>query len=61
MLILLAGDAAQDRNWQTAYNIASQIDDVLPAGTSVADQPHRHPRQLHDPGLARRQQSRSTG
>ena len=32
MLILLAGEAAQDRNWQTAYNIASQIDDALPAG-----------------------------
>ncbi|MEA3058821.1 MAG: soluble lytic murein transglycosylase [Sphingomonadales bacterium] len=39
MLILLAGDAAGDRNWQTAFNIASQIDDVLPAGASVADQP----------------------
>ena len=39
MLILLAGDAAQDRNWQTAYNIARQVDDVLPAGTDVADQP----------------------
>ena len=34
-----AGDAAGDRNWQTAFNIASQIDDVLPAGASVADQP----------------------
>ena len=39
MLILLAGDAAQDRNWQLAYNIASQIDDLLPAGAAVADQP----------------------
>ena len=39
MLILLAGDAAGDRNWQTAYNIASQIDDVLPAGAAVSDQP----------------------
>ena len=38
MLILLAGDAAQDRNWQTAYSIASQADDVLPAGANVADQ-----------------------
>jgi soluble lytic murein transglycosylase len=38
MLILLAGDAAADRNWQTAYNIASQIDDILPSG-AVADQP----------------------
>jgi soluble lytic murein transglycosylase len=39
MLILLAGDATQDRNWQTAYNIARQIDDVLPAGADLADQP----------------------
>jgi soluble lytic murein transglycosylase len=39
MLIQLAGDSVEARNWQTAYNIASQIDDVLPAGTSVADQP----------------------
>jgi soluble lytic murein transglycosylase len=40
MLILLAGDAAQDRNWRTAYNIASQVDDALPAGSDVADQPY---------------------
>jgi len=39
MLIQLAGDAVEARNWQVAYNIASQIDDVLPAGTAVADQP----------------------
>jgi len=39
MLILLAGDATQDRNWRTAYNIASQIDDALPAGTDVSSQP----------------------
>jgi soluble lytic murein transglycosylase len=39
LLIQLAGDAAGDRNWQTAYNIASQIDDVLPADASIADQP----------------------
>ena len=39
MLILLANDAAQDRHWQTAYNIARQIDDVLPAGADVTDQP----------------------
>ena len=38
MQLLVAGDAAQDRAWQTAYNIASQIDDVLPAGALVADQ-----------------------
>lgn len=39
MMVQLANDAAQDRQWQTAFNIASQIDDVLPAGQSVADQP----------------------
>jgi soluble lytic murein transglycosylase len=39
MLILIAGDAVDDRNWQTAYNVASQIDDVLPAGTNLAEQP----------------------
>jgi soluble lytic murein transglycosylase len=39
MLIQLAGDASGERNWQTAYNIASQIDDVFPAGTTLADQP----------------------
>jgi len=38
MLILLAGDAVQDRNWQAAYSIASQTDDVLPTGANVADQ-----------------------
>jgi soluble lytic murein transglycosylase len=39
MLIQLAGDAEGDRNWQTAFNIGSQIDDLLPTGASVADQP----------------------
>jgi soluble lytic murein transglycosylase len=39
MLILLAGDAIDDRNWQTAYNIASQTEDVLPTGTVVNNQP----------------------
>jgi len=39
MLIQIASDAMNDRNWQTAYNIASQIDDVLPAGANVSDQP----------------------
>ena len=39
MLIQLAGDAQQDRNWQTAYNIASQADDALPLDTNVAEQP----------------------
>jgi len=40
MLILLANDAANDRQWQTAYNITRQIDDALPASSNVADQPY---------------------
>ncbi|HEX5237723.1 MAG TPA: lytic transglycosylase domain-containing protein [Sphingomicrobium sp.] len=40
MMLQLAGDAAQDRDWGTAYNIARQIDDALPSGASVADQPY---------------------
>ena len=39
LMIQLAGDATDARSWQTAYNIANQIDDLLPAGASVADQP----------------------
>jgi len=39
MLIQLAGDAVQDRDWKTAYNIASQIDDALSPGTEVSAQP----------------------
>jgi soluble lytic murein transglycosylase len=39
MLLLLANDAAQDRQWSTAYRIASQLDDALPPGTRVSDQP----------------------
>jgi soluble lytic murein transglycosylase len=39
MLIELAGDAVGERDWQTAYNIASGIDDVLPTGVSIADEP----------------------
>ena len=38
MLLLLANDAAQDRQWQTSFRIASQIDDILPSGNNVSDQ-----------------------
>jgi soluble lytic murein transglycosylase len=38
LLVILAGDAADARQWGTAFNIASQLDDVIPAGQSVADQ-----------------------
>jgi soluble lytic murein transglycosylase len=37
--LALANGASGDRDWSTAYNIASQLDDVLPAGSAVADQP----------------------
>jgi soluble lytic murein transglycosylase len=39
MLLLIANDAANDRDWTAVYNITRQIDDVLPAGAEVADQP----------------------
>ena len=39
MQLLLANEAVGNRQWQIAYNIASQIDDVLSPGASVADQP----------------------
>jgi soluble lytic murein transglycosylase len=32
----LARGAVADRNWSTAYQIASQIDDIFPAGTDVS-------------------------
>ena len=38
MLLSLADDAANDRDWNAAYNITRQIDDVLPPGAEVADQ-----------------------
>ena len=38
MMLALANDAAQDRDWQAAYNISSQLDDVLPPGASVSGQ-----------------------
>jgi soluble lytic murein transglycosylase len=39
MLLLLAGEAADARDWHAAYNIARQLDDALPAGTAVSTQP----------------------
>ncbi|HJU76654.1 MAG TPA: lytic transglycosylase domain-containing protein, partial [Sphingomicrobium sp.] len=38
MLLLLAGEAAQKRQWDTAYNIARQIDDAFPPGTDISKQ-----------------------
>jgi soluble lytic murein transglycosylase len=40
MLLLLANGAADDRQWNSAYNIARQLDDALPAGAQVSDQPY---------------------
>jgi len=38
MLLILAGEASDEREWQTAYNIARQIDDAVPQGAAIADQ-----------------------
>ncbi|MEO6225751.1 MAG: lytic transglycosylase domain-containing protein [Sphingomicrobium sp.] len=38
LLVVLANQAAADRQWSTAFYIASQLDDVLPTGQKVADQ-----------------------
>lgn len=37
--LTLARAAANDRNWQTAYEIASRVDDLYPAGADVSDRP----------------------
>ncbi|HEX8400716.1 MAG TPA: transglycosylase SLT domain-containing protein [Allosphingosinicella sp.] len=36
--LALARGAAADRDWQTAYRIASQLDDAYPLGTDITDQ-----------------------
>ncbi len=36
-LLAMARGAANDRNWLTAYQISSQIDDAYPAGTRLID------------------------
>jgi soluble lytic murein transglycosylase len=38
MLLILANGAVEDRQWQTAYNIARQLDDAFAPGTQLADQ-----------------------
>jgi soluble lytic murein transglycosylase len=40
MQLILANGAVQDRQWHTAYNIARQLDDALPVGAQLADQPY---------------------
>jgi soluble lytic murein transglycosylase len=39
MLLTLANDAAQDRQWATAFGITSHLSDALPAGTDISQQP----------------------
>jgi len=36
MMVLLSKAAAGDRQWQTAYNIASQVDDVFAPGVDIS-------------------------
>ena len=36
MMVLLSKAAAGDRQWQTAYNIASQVDDLFTAGADIS-------------------------
>ncbi|MFP5330485.1 MAG: lytic transglycosylase domain-containing protein [Alphaproteobacteria bacterium] len=40
MLLVLANGAVQDRQFHLAYNIARQLDDALPPGAQIADQPY---------------------
>ena len=39
MMVQLTDDAVDARDWTTAYDISRQIDDALPAGAQIADQP----------------------
>ena len=39
MLLLLANDAAQDRQWDTVFNIGRHLSDALPPGTDISQQP----------------------
>ncbi|MGZ2411412.1 peptidoglycan lytic transglycosylase [Sphingomonas sp. F9_3S_D5_B_2] len=39
LLLSLANDAAQSRNWSTAFAIASHLRDALPPGADLASQP----------------------
>jgi soluble lytic murein transglycosylase len=39
LLLTLANDAAQDRQWETAYNIGRHLSDALPPGTDISQQP----------------------
>ncbi|MEO5810387.1 MAG: lytic transglycosylase domain-containing protein [Sphingomicrobium sp.] len=40
MMVILAGGAVADRQWQTAFDIARQLDDSFAPGTDVSRQPY---------------------
>ncbi len=40
MMVILAGGAVADRQWQTAFDIARQLDDSLAPGSDVSRQPY---------------------
>src|SRR5262249_14812193 len=40
LALTLARGAANDRNWQTAYDIAAHVDDLYPTGTDISDRPY---------------------
>jgi soluble lytic murein transglycosylase len=39
-LLTLAREAGNDRQWSTAYDIASKLEDVYPPGTDISDRPY---------------------
>ena len=40
LALTLARGAANDRNWQTAYDIAARVDDLYAPGTDISDRPY---------------------
>jgi soluble lytic murein transglycosylase len=39
-LLTLAREAGNDRQWSTAYDIASKLEDIYPQGTDISDRPY---------------------
>jgi len=40
MMLILANGAVDDRQWNTAYNIARQLDDAFKTGAQISEQPY---------------------
>ena len=53
MMVLLAKEAMADRQWQTAYDIARQVDDSYSSRHRHQHEKLCHPRQLYDADLDR--------